>query len=202
MGDTAGSGSLADSTAPEFHLIGDLTALAATAHPVRRRVLDLFDVDGQATATALARRTGQAVGNITRHLRVLEQAGLTEEAPGPAASGGERRWQRTSGYRVRTEDLPDDPVTKAVILAAHSVITQRYAELTQAWMSAREAFSPGWEASGFLTDRWLRLNPAEIAELREEMGGIFERWANRDEPDDGTDRQPVIVFAQAMRAQP
>jgi DNA-binding transcriptional ArsR family regulator len=192
----------ADTADPEIPFITNITALAATANPLRRRLLDLLDVDGPATVAALVERTGQTVGNITRHLRVLEQGGLAQEVPEPADNGGERPWRRTAGYRIMTNDLPDDPVSRAVILAAHSVVTQRHAQLAQSWITAREAFPPGWEASGFVTDRWFRLSPAEVAELREEVCGLFERWANRAVPDDGMDRQPVIAFAQALRAAP
>ncbi len=45
--------------------------LAAMTHPLRRRLLTLLKVDGPAMASTLAERTGQAVGNISHHLRVL-----------------------------------------------------------------------------------------------------------------------------------
>jgi helix-turn-helix protein len=182
--------------------ITDLVALAAAAHPLRRRLLDLFDVEGQVTPAALARRTGQPVGNITRHLRELAQAGLAEEIQGKPGEASERAWRRTAGYRIVTSEMPADSVSRAVILAAHSVTTQRHSQLAQAWLSARETFPPGWEGSGFLTDRWLRLCPAEIAQLREEVSELFERWADREVPDDGMDRAPVIVLAQALRSEP
>ena len=54
--------------------IKDSRALTAMAHPVRRRLLSLLKVDGPATASVLADRTGQAVGNVSHHLRALAEA--------------------------------------------------------------------------------------------------------------------------------
>lgn len=44
-------------------------------------MLDALTVDGPSTASMLAKRTGQAVGNASHHLKVLAGAGLVEEAP-------------------------------------------------------------------------------------------------------------------------
>src|ERR1041384_6814173 len=43
--------------------ITDSRVLAAMAHPVRRRLLDLVKLDGPSTASVLAQRTGEAIGN-------------------------------------------------------------------------------------------------------------------------------------------
>jgi DNA-binding transcriptional ArsR family regulator len=61
--------------------ITDTRVLAAMAHPLRRRLLSLLKLDGPSTASVLAQRTGQAVGNISHHLHTLAAADLIEEAP-------------------------------------------------------------------------------------------------------------------------
>jgi DNA polymerase-1 len=64
--------------------------------PLRRRLLSLLKVEGPASVGMLADRTGQAVGNVSHHLRVLAQAGLIEEAPELARDRRERWWRRTA----------------------------------------------------------------------------------------------------------
>src|SRR6201996_4811964 len=76
--------------------ITDSRVLAAYSHPLRRRLLDALSVDDAATASMLAEATGQAVGNVSHHLKVLASAQLIEEAPELARDRRERWWRRTS----------------------------------------------------------------------------------------------------------
>ena len=67
--------------------------LRAVAHPLRRRLLDVLRVDGPQTASLLAEHTGEAVGNVSHHVRVLQRAGLVEAAPELARDRRERWWR-------------------------------------------------------------------------------------------------------------
>ncbi|WP_370933755.1 ArsR/SmtB family transcription factor [Amycolatopsis sp. cg13] len=58
--------------------VRDSQVLAAMSHPLRRRLLDMLKPDGPANASE---KTGQAVGNVSHHLKVLSGAGLVIEAP-------------------------------------------------------------------------------------------------------------------------
>jgi DNA-binding transcriptional ArsR family regulator len=71
----------------------DARALAAMANPFRSRILDALAVDGPSTASALAQRTGQAVGSASHHLKVLAETGLVVEAPELARDRRERWWR-------------------------------------------------------------------------------------------------------------
>ncbi|WP_034262610.1 ArsR/SmtB family transcription factor [Actinospica robiniae] len=185
----------------EIREITDLEALAATAHPIRRRLLDFLDVEGEMTATAMAESSGQSVRTIERHLHLLEESRLVEQSA--ADEDGERPWRRSApGMRTQTNDLADDAVTRAVIFAMLCVTRERHAGFMREWTEARETFGPDWKVSGFVADCWLRLSPAELVQVRGEFADIFERWSTRDVPDDGVDRRPVTFFAQAVRAQP
>ena len=57
------------------------SVIAAMHHPLRRRLLDLLYIDGPATASRLAEATGELVGNVSHHLKVLASAGVIVEAP-------------------------------------------------------------------------------------------------------------------------
>jgi DNA-binding transcriptional ArsR family regulator len=82
-----------ESRATPARTVTEAKALAALAHPYRARLMDALKVDGPSTATELARRTGQAVGSASHHLKVLHDAGLVAEAPELARDRRERWWR-------------------------------------------------------------------------------------------------------------
>jgi DNA-binding transcriptional ArsR family regulator len=99
--------------------ITDSRVLAAMAHPLRRRLLDALKVDGPSTASMLANRTGQAIGNVSHHMKVLAQAALVEEAPQLARDRRERWWRLSdTSRRWSSTSFDDDPAAAAVADAA------------------------------------------------------------------------------------
>ena len=60
---------------PEQRVRATIEQVAASGHPVRRRLLELLGVDGPATACQLAERTGELVGNVSHHLKMLAAPG-------------------------------------------------------------------------------------------------------------------------------
>jgi hypothetical protein len=183
----------------DLHHITAIPAMAATAHLLRRRLLDLIDVYGPATTAELAERTGQPASVVAHHLGILRAAQWIERTNDDDA----QPWRMSAAAaRIMTYDLPDDPVSKAVVLAAQLVTWERHGELIGNWMTARESFAEHWQASAFAADTWLWLSPNELAELREQVCEIFDRWSRRAVPDDDADRRPVLAVAQAVRAEP
>lgn len=183
--------------------VTDSRVLAAMAHPLRRRLLTLLDVDGPAMASTLAGRTGQAVGNISHHLKVLGAAGLIEEAPELARDRRERWWRRTAGpVRWSTRDFAGDAATEAIAKAAVSVNLDYQLGQLRSWAEAPEERKARWTEGPFSTDDWLRLDDAELAEFGAELIALIRRWADREVPDDGRDREPVFVFAHAVPGTP
>lgn len=173
------------------------------AHPLRRRLLDVLKVHGPGTATTLAERTGQAVPNVSHHLRVLAGAGLVEEAPELARDRRERWWRlRSSWLRWSTADFVDDPAAAAVAEAAQSLNLDHHVGLVRSWYAADEQQRSQWQDAAFSTDKWLHLTPGELAELSEEVIALLERWATRQAPPDGRQRDPVFVFTFGVPAQP
>src|SRR5689334_12619211 len=59
----------------------DGRSLRALAHPLRLRLLGLLRMDGAATASQLAARTGQSSGATSYHLRQLAAYGFVIEEP-------------------------------------------------------------------------------------------------------------------------
>jgi DNA-binding transcriptional ArsR family regulator len=188
---------------PEVRRVTDSRVLAALAHPLRRRLMDVLKVDGPSTVSMLAERTGQAVANVSHHLRVLATAELTEEAPELARDRRERWWRLVSaGVRWSTPDFRSDPAALAVANAAESLNLDRHTSLVRAWYAANENDRQEWGQAAFSTDKWLRLTPAELAELARQINELLTAWGKRKVPDDGQRREPVFLFAYGVPAQP
>ena len=72
----------------------------------------------------------------------------------------------------------------------------------RAWRAQREASEAAWQEAAFSTDTWLKLSAAELAELSEQIIALLREWYEREAPEDGTERQPVFVFAHGVPATP
>ena len=188
--------------------VTDYKVLAALAHPLRRRLLDVLRVDGPSTASMLSERTDQAVGNISHHVKVLASHGLVEEAPELARDRRER-WWRSAAEAVRwsTTDFADDPAAEAASLAASALGLQRQLDLTTSWLQSDASDSAEWQDAAFNTDTWLRLTPGELSRLNEEILELVDRYrdhgrASGDHAADGDARRPVFFLARGFPARP
>jgi DNA-binding transcriptional ArsR family regulator len=155
--------------------------LAALAHPLRRRLIEVLRAHGPATVGALAAHTGHAAGNVSHHMRVLGAAGLAEEAPELARDRRERWWRH-----------PTPPAANAL---------DQHVRRVRDWETAGDAERRSWGGAPFAKDRWLRLTPDELAALGAELDELLDRWARRaTAPDDA--RRPVCVLAHGVPARP
>jgi DNA-binding transcriptional ArsR family regulator len=183
--------------------IKDTRVLAAMTHPLRRRLLTLLKVDGPAMASTLADRTGQAVGNISHHLRVLGAAGLIEEAPELAKDRRERWWRRTAGtVSWSSRDFAGDDAGETIALAAQSINLDYQLATLRSWDTAPDSEKERWPHGPFAIDSWMRLDDAELTELSAELTAVIRRWGDREIPDDGRERGTVLVFAHGVPGQP
>jgi len=183
--------------------ITDSRVLAAMSHPLRRRLLDALALDGAATASALADATGQAVGNVSHHLKVLAAADLIEEAPELARDRRERWWREVSeSYQWSSEDFQDDPASEAIAQAALSLNLDRQFDHVRRWYAAPDDERTAWGKGPFSVSWWLKLTPDELGELSRELVELFERWDERKDRDDGNVREPVFVFANGAPGRP
>ena len=91
----------------------ELTAdsVKALAHPIRVRLLGLLRLEGPATASALAKRTGESSGLTSYHLRQLEKAGFVAEDT-TRGNARDRWWRAEQQFTsLHTTELDDDPET-------------------------------------------------------------------------------------------
>ncbi|MFD2763093.1 ArsR/SmtB family transcription factor [Micromonospora eburnea] len=187
----------------EVRHVTDSRVLAALAHPLRRRLMDVLKVYGPSTVGQLAERTGQAPANVSHHLKVLAVAELVDEAPELARDRRERWWRlRNRGVRWSQTDFDGDPAARAAADAANSLNLDRHVALVRDWHAAPDEVHAAWGDGPFSTDRWLHLTPEELAELEREVTALFTRWAERPVPDDGRRREPVFLFAHGVPGQP
>jgi DNA-binding transcriptional ArsR family regulator len=183
--------------------ITDSRVLAAYSHPLRRRLLDVLSVDDAATASMLAESTGQAVGNVSHHLKVLASAHLIEEAPELARDRRERWWRQSSrGLRWSSQDFRGDPAAEAVAEAALSLNLSRQFEIVRRWYAASDDERAAWPNGPFSIASWLKLTDGELAQLSEELIALLDRYDALGNADDGVHRETVFVFANGAPGRP
>lgn len=165
--------------------------------------MDVLRVDGPATASMLAERTGQAVGNISHHLHTLAACELIEEVPELARDRRERWWRRVSrATRWSSRDFGADAAAEAVEMAATSLNLERQVGFVRAFQAVGQEERDWWGDGPFSTDTWLRMTDAELAEFAAAVIALFRQWSQREIPDDGQDRRSVFAFARAVPATP
>jgi DNA-binding transcriptional ArsR family regulator len=183
--------------------ITEARVLTAMAHPLRRRLLALLKVDGPSMTSTLADRTGQAVGNVSHHLRVLGAAGLIEEAPELARDRRERWWRRAvTNISWSSSDFAGDENAEVVARAARVIDLDTQLGQLRAWEEAPQQEKARWPQGPFAISSWMRLDDAELADLSAELTAVIRRWGDREVPDDGRERGPVLIFAHGVPGQP
>jgi DNA-binding transcriptional ArsR family regulator len=191
-------------TKREPRTITDSAVLAAMAHPLRRRIMDVLRVHGPSTASTIAERTGQAVGNVSHHLKVLASGDLIEQVPELAKDRRERWWRLVhASLRWDTGDFASDPATHAISDAVQSLNLEHHFQMVRTWYADPDDERQGkWSNGSFSADKWLSMTPDELYDLSQEIGALFARWANRPIPDDGQERETVFVFAHGVPGRP
>ena len=159
--------------------VTEARALAAMANPWRSRILDILSVEGPATASQLAGRTGLAVGSASHHLKVLDEAGLVEEAAELARDRRERWWRLvTPSVRWSRTEFADDAGAVAAAVAAEALGLQRQFERSRDWLASDDE-AEEWLSAAFATQSWLKLTPAELTSFSEELLALVRQWKDR-----------------------
>jgi DNA-binding transcriptional ArsR family regulator len=180
--------------------------VAASGHPVRRRLLEVLGVDGPATASLLADRTGERVGNVSHHLKMLARAGLVEEVPELAKDRRERWWRRIPlSLSWSLADVRGDAVGEAVAVAAEHANLEHHVAAVRSWVEARdgtpERYDEAWTQAAFATDTWAWATPEELHELGEAVSRVLVEFAaGHREP--GPGRESCFVFAHGVPGRP
>ena len=178
--------------------ISDPKTMRALAHPLRLAILDAMRSEGKLTATRAAELLNESPGNMSWHLQMLAKYGFIVEADG--AKGRSRPWQIAPGSnRIKgSEAIPGsfDAVEQLVV----TVLDRSFDQL-QEWWRQRRNFGDAWANASFVHEQLTFLTPAELTEIREQIGQLVDQYDNRSDP---TERPPealpvhVVAFAHPM----
>lgn len=169
-------------------------SLKALAHPIRVRLLGLLRLEGPATASALAKRTGESSGLTSYHLRQLEKAGFVVE---DSERGNARdRWWRAAQQLTTLESahLDDDPETVMAVDAYLGAVARSSWRRLEHWLGTCRSWSRRWQDSWTISDMSLHLSAAEAKQLADELDAVVERY--RRDPRKGDER--VVVQYQVF----
>lgn len=158
----------------------DATSLQGLAHPLRVQLCDQLGLHGPATATQLAARLGESSGATSYHLRQLEKYGFVEEDP-TRGSGRERWWRRVpGGISIAGSELKEEsPATRdATDLVLNEFNRGKQARIDH-WRRHYGEWPKEWIDVSSESSLHLRLRPAELEQLHDELHGILDRWIER-----------------------
>jgi DNA-binding transcriptional ArsR family regulator len=191
--------------------VTDPDVLKALTHPLRRQLYRLLGQLGPANIPILAEHTGADPGQLSYHLRELAKRGFVEEVPELARDRRERWWRTVDeSWGWTTADLPD-PASRAIGESLHQLGVAEEFERLRVFEATKQTFGPDWVRVAHTSNSNLRLTPAELAELCEELNAAVRRWSAEvgridpssrpeDRPDDG--RSNVFLFFHAFPEKP
>jgi DNA-binding transcriptional ArsR family regulator len=161
----------------------DARSLRGLAHPLRLQLLGLLRMDGAATASQLAARTGQSSGSTSYHLRQLAAYGFVIEDEG--RGNGRDRWWVAVHRSTYFDPLADpDEETRALgeeYLRLVADANGRRAQAAIAGLPTMDAdLGPGWTDTFSINDVLLRLTRDEAAELGGEVMALAARYPRDD----------------------
>lgn len=166
------------------------TALRALSHPLRLRLLGLLRLEGPATATDLAARTGTSSGATSYHLRQLAAHGFVEDA-GDDTDARTRRWR--AAHRSTSTAAPRDADELAAVDAFAQAVAVVHAEQMQRAVEEYPLLPEEWRAASTLSDYVRRLRPEAAQRLVERLEAVLEEVQD----DDHDDARPFVVRLHA-----
>ncbi|MCW6010431.1 helix-turn-helix domain-containing protein [Micromonospora sp. CPCC 205371] len=162
------------------------------AHPLRSRLLSALRMDGPATSTKLAEAMDTNTGATSYHLRQLAAVGLVVEEPGHGH--GRERWWRAAhhSHGWRPDAFASDPDDRAAASWLSEYQVSLLTEMVAGW--AREQFErpAAWRDAADISDFGLRLTPARLRALNDELHAVVDRYQQEGSNGDGAEQ--VIVF--------
>ncbi|HTP20599.1 MAG TPA: helix-turn-helix domain-containing protein [Solirubrobacteraceae bacterium] len=161
-------------------MITDPRAMRALAHPLRVALLDAVRRDGEITATRAAELLDESPGNMSWHLQTLAKYGFLEETG--EGRGRSRPW-RAAGDSRRFETGLTDLETAAATEALERTFVERAFDQLREWWSRRLTYPVKWRRAAFMTDNLRYLTAEELAEAMTEVLAIYDRYADREQPE-------------------
>jgi DNA-binding transcriptional ArsR family regulator len=159
--------------------------ISAYLHRTRMAILDVLQ-DGPATSTQIAARLGVHPANLTRHIRVLEEAGLVTLVEKRDTGRNLEKYYAATARRFQVA-----PSTAALTAPHKIALTFVRSELSTALVRLPDE-TPGPVAALVLR---ARVAPAVAGAFAEELAQLAERFAAADaDADDGQAYQLVLAL--------
>jgi DNA-binding transcriptional ArsR family regulator len=178
---------------PRLRNIDDAQLLRAMAHELRLRLMGSLLKDGPATASELGRRLGESSGATSYHLRILEKYGFVEDDA--ERNRGRERWWRAVDEGMEWSLDTDDPGLLEAERALGRQLASEYSRWIRRWNDEMRRWDRQWRAASMSTDQWFELTPEELRSLSDEVLAVFERYADRRTPREGTERAIALFYA-------
>ncbi|MDG4788267.1 helix-turn-helix domain-containing protein [Micromonospora sp. WMMD1102] len=154
----------------------DSAQIRILAHPLRSRLLVALRSDGPATATGLAETLGTNTGATSYHLRQLADAGLVLEEP-DRGSGRQRFWRAAHQFSSWSDaDFADDPDARAAADWLTRNAVRLHTSLAERWLDDRHSYPAEWQQATTFSDVLLRLTPAQLRQLNDELWEVVGRY--------------------------
>jgi DNA-binding transcriptional ArsR family regulator len=164
-------------TRPTDTPVHDPRVLRGLAHPLRSRIVAEMDATGPVRAADIARDLGIPANQASFHLRQLARYGLVEEAPGAARDRRDRVWKLVAdrGLSIDLQDVESVPGGPAAV----GVWRRHATSWAHTVVDAAYAHEQDDETTVSITEQTLRLTRAEAEQVRDELGEVLGRWAER-----------------------
>ena len=163
----------------------DARAMKAFAHPLRMAMYDYLNDHGSATATLLARHTGESTGQTSYHLRQLERHGFVEEDPGRGS--GRERWWRAVGFRMEGTRLAQDTSTRPAVEAMLAHQTARRGEALMEWFARSGTEPERWQRASTNNRSTAPMTAEELVAMRDELMRVVDAHTARARERHGQD---------------
>ena len=165
------------STRPAGPSVHDPRVLRGLAHPLRSRIVAEMDATGPVRAADIAHDLGIPANQASFHLRQLARYGLVEEAPGEARDRRDRVWKLVAdrGLDIDLQDVENLPGGPAAV----GVWRRHATSWAHTVVDAAYAHDQDDESVVSITEQTLRLTKAEAEQVRDELGEVLSRWADR-----------------------
>ncbi|MEW2631941.1 helix-turn-helix domain-containing protein [Streptomyces sp. NPDC048389] len=180
----------------------DAAALKALTHPLRIRMLGMLRMDGPATASELAVRTGESSASTSYHLRVLAKYDFIAEAE--HRDGRERRWRAVHEVTSwNNAAMAGSDAAQAFVDVARRA---QLDHLERSLARHQEDLAAGrlgddWREPSGITDLVARLTPEALTELFDTFSRTVTELAARDEGDPRAEQVVLFAAGLAVRAE-
>lgn len=145
--------------------------MRAFAHPLRMQLYRLLGDLGQATASVLARETGESTGQTSYHLRQLARYGFVEEV---ADEGTAReRWWRAKSFSYDEPVDPGDQVSRTLSQWLIDGQAETLRSVAERWPQEPDE----WRRASTMSSTTTWMTRQELEGLTEELLEVVDRHA-------------------------